>query len=121
MDVQWLQRRIDGGALKASRFHGDGPDPWGKTWRIEARDLRRFIRRFCHELTGRNVELEHKDEQLQALQTEISEARRGSEEAGKRSDMLLAQITNQLDRAQNQLEDFRTRPSFWQRVVGKKD
>ncbi len=58
VDAQWLQRRIDGGALKASRFHGDGPDPWGRTWRIEARDLRRFIRRFCHELTGRNVDLE---------------------------------------------------------------
>ena len=55
------------------------------------------------------------------VQTELSDARRGSEEAAKRSDMLLAQITSQLDRAQNQLEDFRTRPSLFERVMGKKD
>ena len=79
------------------------------------------IRALIEQLQIKDSQLQRKDEQLEALQTELSDARRGSEEAGKRSDMLLAQITNQLDRAQNQLEDFRTRPSFWQRVVGKKD
>ena len=79
------------------------------------------IHALTEQLQIKDAQLQRKDEQLEALQTELSDARRGSEEAGKRSDMLLAQITNQLDRAQNQLEDFRTRPSFWQRVVGKKD
>ena len=79
------------------------------------------IHALTEQLQIKDAQLQRKDEQLEALQTELSEARRGSEEAGKRSDMLLAQITSQLDRAQNQLEDFRTRPSFWQRVVGKKD
>ena len=79
------------------------------------------IHALTEQLQTKDVQLQRKDEQLETLQTELSEARRGSEEAGKRSDMLLAQITSQLDRAQNQLEDFRIRPSFWQRVVGKKD
>ena len=79
------------------------------------------IHALTEQLQIKDAQLQRKDEQLEAMQTELSEARRGSEEAGKRSDMLLAQVTSQLDRAQNQLEDFRTRPSFWQRVVGKKD
>jgi len=79
------------------------------------------IHALTEQLQIKDAQLQRKDEQLESMQTELSEARRGSEEAGKRSDMLLAQVTSQLDRAQNQLEDFRTRPSFWQRVVGKKD
>ena len=42
-----------------------------------------------------------------------------SEEAAKRSDMLIAQLTTQFDRAQRQLEDLPKRAPFWQRVFGK--
>ena len=79
------------------------------------------IHALTEQLQIKDAQLQRKDEQLETLQTELSDARRGSEEAAKRSDMLLAQITSQLDRAQNQLEDFRTRPSLLERVMGKKD
>ena len=57
------------------------------------------IHALTEQLQIKDSQLQRKDEQLEALQTELSDARRGSEEAGKRSDMLLAQITNHLDRA----------------------
>ena len=79
------------------------------------------INALSEQLQIKDSQLQRKDEQLEALQTELSEARRGGEEAGKRSDMLLAQITSQLDRSQTQLEYLRTRPSLWQRVTGKKE
>ena len=49
-DPRWVQRRIDNGTLKATHHHGHD-------WHIEERDLRAFIRTYCHELNGRNVDL----------------------------------------------------------------
>lgn len=77
------------------------------------------INALTEQLRTKDAQLQRKDKQLEALQTELSEARRGSEEAAKRSDMLLAQMSNQLELTQTQLEGSRARPSFWQRVMGK--
>lgn len=49
------------------------------------------------------------EEQITHLQTELSESR-------KRSDMLIAQLTQQVDRASLQLEDMHQRKPFWARV-----
>ena len=62
MDHHWVRRRIENGSLQATRQNGGTPednpeDNKGKTWRIEEKDLRKFIRRHPHELNGRNVDL----------------------------------------------------------------
>ena len=74
------------------------------------------INALTEQLQTKDAQLQRKDEQLEALQTELSEARRGSEEAAKRSDMLLAQMTQQLDRAHLQLQDLRGCRTVWQRI-----
>jgi negative regulator of replication initiation len=56
-------------------------------------------------------QLRAKDAQIAELTTEVSESR-------KRSDTIIAQMTTQIDRANLQLEDLRTRKSWWQRLVG---
>ena len=58
MDHKWVQRRIDAGRLKATWHHGRQPrQNGGGSWHIEEKDLKRFIRRYPHELNGRNVDL----------------------------------------------------------------
>ncbi len=75
-------------------------------------------------------QLEQKDAQIQRIQTDLNEqirqltgelsaSRRGTEDAGKRSDMIVAQMTQQLDRAALQLEDLRQKRSWWQRVFSR--
>ena len=58
MDHHWVGRRIENGSLQATRQNGGTPeDNPGRIWRIEEKDLRKFIRRHPHELNGRNVDL----------------------------------------------------------------
>jgi hypothetical protein len=58
MDHRWVQRRIDEGTLKATWHFGTKPCKQGlQEWHIEERDLIDFIKRFPHELNGRNVDL----------------------------------------------------------------
>ena len=58
MDHKWVQRWIDRGALKATYHHGHRPQQNGQgAWHIEERALKRFMRRYPHELNGRNVDL----------------------------------------------------------------
>ena len=58
MDHGWVQRRIDAGNLEATWHHGHRPQQDGSgSWHIEERALKRFIRRYPHELNGRNVDL----------------------------------------------------------------
>lgn len=58
VDHHWLQRRIDSGALKATYHNGRRPTRIGLAmWHIEEEDLRKFLRRYPQDLTGRNVDL----------------------------------------------------------------
>jgi hypothetical protein len=60
MDHHWVSRRIENGSLQATRQNGGTPeDDRGRMWRIEEKNLRQFIRRYPHELNGRNVDLVH--------------------------------------------------------------
>ena len=58
MDPHWVRKRIGDGTLAASPAGGGEPG-WDApyAWRIERRDLRSFLRRHPHELTGRNVDI----------------------------------------------------------------
>lgn len=58
MDHKWVQARIDAGHLKASWHHGNKPQRNVlAAWHINEKDLRKFIRRYPHDLNGRNVDL----------------------------------------------------------------
>ena len=59
MDHHWILKRIMDGRLKANRHLHEGNQENARRtmWRIEEKELRRFIRRFAHELNGRNVDL----------------------------------------------------------------
>ena len=58
VDHKWVQSRIDSGALDASYHHGHRPQKNGMAcWHIEERDIAKFIRRYCHDLNGRNGDL----------------------------------------------------------------
>ena len=58
VDHKRMQTYIDRGYLKASYHNGRKPGKAGLTmWHIEQTDLRDFVRQFCHEFTGRNVDL----------------------------------------------------------------
>ena len=55
---KWLRTRIESGAFPAIPHHGRHPQKaGGGAWHIEEKDLRQFIRRYPHELNGRNVDL----------------------------------------------------------------
>ena len=57
-DHHWVQARIDAGQLKASYHNGRRPSRTGLSmWHIARDDLREFLRRYPHELEGRNVDL----------------------------------------------------------------
>ena len=59
-DHHWVSRRIENSSLQATRQNGGTPeDDKGRIWRIEEKNLRQFIRRYPHELNGRNVDLVH--------------------------------------------------------------
>ena len=69
-DHKWVGARIDNGSLKASWHHGRPPCQKGQgAWHIAERDLKVFIRRYCHELNGRNVDLVQVVNVLCGLQT----------------------------------------------------
>ena len=58
VEHKWVQRRIDSGVLKATYHYDERPQKTGQSaWHISPRALRKFIRTFCHELNGRNVDL----------------------------------------------------------------
>ena len=58
VDSHWVKRRMDAGTLKATPFFANIPRGVGLApWRIERRDLRKFLRRYPDELRGRNVDL----------------------------------------------------------------
>jgi DNA-binding CsgD family transcriptional regulator len=53
-----VQSYIDGGLLKASYHNGHKPQKNGMSiWHIDRKDLQSFIRKYCQEFTGRNVDL----------------------------------------------------------------
>ncbi len=55
---RWIQQRIDSGVLKATWYTDHKPGKGGQAlWHIDATDLGKFIRKYCHELNGRNVDL----------------------------------------------------------------
>lgn len=58
VDHHWVQARIDIGALRAS-WHNDvkPQQSGGACWHILEGDLRIFIRKYPHELHGRNVDI----------------------------------------------------------------
>jgi hypothetical protein len=76
--------------------------------------LRDELHTLRDELSTKNSQLDRKETQLEQLQADNSEQ-------SKRHDMIVAQMTQQLERANLQLEDMRQRPSFWQRLVGRAD
>ena len=54
----WTRERIASGALRATWHHGRRPGQSGSgSWHIDGKDLRAFLRRYPHELSGRNVDL----------------------------------------------------------------
>ena len=53
-DAAWIIKRIENGALKATRRN---LNPRTGHWHIERKDLRDFIRKYPEDLTGRNVDL----------------------------------------------------------------
>jgi len=58
VDHKWLQRRIDGGQLKASWHNGRKPTNCGSAcWHIEEKDLKELIRRYPQDLNARNLDL----------------------------------------------------------------
>ncbi len=72
----WVGKRIHEGTLKASFEHDREP---GKSspypWRIERDDLRAFLRRYPHELIGRNLDIVQIVEILAGLDYEDPEER----------------------------------------------
>ena len=58
VDRHWVLLRIKQGTLRASPFGNREPQQRGMAcWRIGEQDLRGFLRRYPHELSGRNVDL----------------------------------------------------------------
>ena len=54
----WVQKRIENGALRATWHNGVKPQKnGGARWHIAQEDLHNFIRRYPHELSGRNVDM----------------------------------------------------------------
>ena len=57
-DHQWLQRRIDCGALPATWHYATLPTQHGMSaWHIEEAALKEFIRRYPEELVGCNIDI----------------------------------------------------------------
>ena len=71
VDSHWIASRIREGTLTATRKQGDEPRGGRQAviWRIERKALREFLRRYPHELTGRNVDLVQIVEILAGLRT----------------------------------------------------
>jgi predicted DNA-binding ArsR family transcriptional regulator len=58
VDHKRVQSYIDNGLLTASYHNGHKPGKLGMAmWHIERKDLSSFIRKYCDEFTGRNVDL----------------------------------------------------------------
>jgi len=58
VDHHWVQARIDCGTLQASWHNGVKPQQnGGAHWHIEEEDLKSFIRKYPHELHGRNIDV----------------------------------------------------------------
>jgi negative regulator of replication initiation len=83
-----------------------------------------LMKRTCdsHELSDAPQATAHEDymqlherymSMVEQLQSDLSEQ-------SKRHDMIVAQMTTQLERSQLQLADLRQHRSFWQRLIGKK-
>lgn len=58
VDHKRVQSYIDSGQLKASYHNGIRPQKDGMAmWHIDEDDLKNFVKKYCHEFTGRNVDL----------------------------------------------------------------
>ena len=58
VDHKWIQRRIESGHLKATFHYMRRPSKIGGTcWHIKESDLKKYIRTYPQELTGRNVDI----------------------------------------------------------------
>ncbi len=58
VDSSMVKHWIRAGALRATPHHDEVPaKAGGRSWHIEAKDLRRFLRRYPDELNGRNVDM----------------------------------------------------------------
>lgn len=113
---QW----ITSGKLEAERN--------GKSWRIPASaisngkkaeeefhvivQMQSEIDHLRSELAEKNRQIESQADQIASLQADLSEQ-------SKRHDTIVLQMTQQLERAQLQLEDMRDR-SWWQRIFQKR-
>ena len=57
-DHKWVQTRIDNGSLPATHHAKVEPQQnGGSVWHISEKDLKKYIRCYCSELNGRNVDL----------------------------------------------------------------
>ena len=65
-------------------------------------------------------QLSNQHDQIRQLTQELFDARQSTDEASRRHDTIVLQMTQQLNQAQMQLEDLRHRPSWWQRLFGAK-
>ena len=92
-------------------------------------DVPQTVATLSNQLELKDQQLERKEKQLEQIQAELneqirlfaqelSESRRGGEEAGERSDTIIAQMTQQLKRTTSQLEDMRSthKQGWWGRV-----
>jgi chromosome segregation ATPase len=87
-------------------------------------ELRRQVEYLQGKLDERDGQVERLErdfnERVQQLTAELSDARQAADDASKRSDTIIAQMTQQIDRAQLQLEDLRNeqreKPNWWGRL-----
>ena len=67
-------------------------------------------------LESTQIQSEKHETEVTYLRSELSESHKRSDEARTRSDTIIMQLTQQLERTQMQLEDLRDTKTLWQRV-----
>ena len=67
-------------------------------------------------LESTQIQSEKHETEVTYLRSELSESHKRSDEARTRSDTIIMQLTQQLERTQMQLEDLRETKTLWQRV-----
>ena len=67
-------------------------------------------------LESTQIQSEKHETEVTYLRSELSESHKRSDEARTRSDTIIMQLTQQLERTQMQLEDLRETKTLWQRM-----
>ena len=67
-------------------------------------------------LESTKIQSEKHETEITYLRSELSESHKRSDEASTRSDTIIMQLTQQLERTQMQLEDLRETKTLWKRV-----